>query len=72
MSIRCKNTEPYVDREFASPLKFFVYNKNTGLIVAAAVDRKMADAILAGLDITNIYQDGYAICEMWEAPQSRF
>ena len=71
MSIRCKNTEPYVDREFASPLKFFVYNKNTGLIVAAAVDRKMAQAILSGID-DHDYMDVHDICEIWEAPQSRF
>lgn len=72
MSIRCKVTEPYIERSFAGPLKFFVYNKTDGLIVAAAYDRSMAEAILAGIEITNIYQNEYSICEIWEAPESRF
>lgn len=67
--VKCKNTDPYVQRPLAGPFVWYVYNKTTGYIVAATYDKSMAEAILAGIDITNIYQDDYGICEMWKPPE---
>lgn len=67
--VKCKNTEPYVQRVLAGPLEWLVYNKTTGYIVAATYDRSMAEAIIAGIDITNIYHDSYGITEVWKSPE---
>jgi hypothetical protein len=72
MSIRCKVTEPYIDRALAGPFKWFVYSKNSGHIVASTYDEKMAMTILYGIENSSYYQDEYAITMMWEAPESMF
>jgi len=68
-TIKCKVTEQYISRSLVGEFTWFVYNKRMGNIVAATYDKSMAEAILAGIDITNIYQDDYGICEMWKSPE---
>jgi hypothetical protein len=68
-TIRCKNTEPYVTREFAGNYKWHVYNKKDGLIVASTYNEMMAQTILAGIEDSSYFQDLYGITESWSEPE---
>lgn len=68
-SVKCKVSEPYVERAPAGDFTWYVYNKNSGHIVASTYDRQMAEAILTGIGISDFYHEPYAICEKYRGPE---
>ena len=68
--IKCKTTEPYVERGLVDEFTWLVYNKRSGLIVAATYDETMAKTILLGIQSNPLtYKDDYGITEVWESPE---
>jgi len=65
--IKCKNTNPYIERSQCDKFTWHVYNIVTGSIVASTYDEAMARTILIGIKNNPMtYQCGYAITETWE------
>ena len=67
--IKCKNTEPYVERALVAEFTWLVYNKRSGFIVAATYCENMAYGIIGGLKNSKSYYDEYAVTEVWKAPE---
>ena len=67
--IKCKNTEPYVERPLVGEFTWLVYNRKNGLIVAATYDATMARTILEGINGSAHFKDEYAITEVWKSPE---
>lgn len=67
--IKCKQTEPYVERELCGEFTWLVYNKCTGRIVAATYDATMARTILEGINGSVHYKDYYGITEVYKSPE---
>jgi hypothetical protein len=64
--IKCKNTEPYTTRPLCGEFTWLVYNKTSGLIVAATYSEVMAKVIIDGIKRSPIYSEEYAIAEMYK------
>lgn len=69
LPVKCKNTEPYVERSLCGELTWLVYNKTSGLIVAATYGEVMAQVILEGIKRSPMYSEEYAITEVWKSPE---
>jgi len=69
VSIRCKNTQPYVERSLCSDFTWHVYNVSRGHIVASTYDQQMAETILFAIQECGYYKDEYAITESWKSPE---
>ena len=68
--VKCKNTEPYVERPLCGEFTWLIYNKTTGNIVAATYDETMAKTIVLGVENNPMtYYDKYGITEMWKSPE---
>lgn len=68
--IKCKNTEPYVERLLCAEFTWLIYNKHSGNIVAATYDETMAKTILLGIEKNPMtYLDSYGITEVWKPPE---
>lgn len=68
-SVKCKVSDPYVNRAPVVEFTWFVYNKSNGHIVASTYCKDMANAILFGIDNNPAFIDDYAICELWRGPE---
>lgn len=69
-TIKCKTTQPYVERSLAAgDFTWHVYNANTGNIVASTYDQRMAITILSAIIGCDYYRDEYAITETWKSPE---
>lgn len=69
LPVKCKNTEPYTTRALAGEFTWLVYNRKSGLIVAATYDDKMARTILDGIHSDMDFKDDYGITEVWKSPE---
>lgn len=70
LPVKCKNTEPYVERTLAGEFTWLIYNKRSGQIVAATYDETMAKTIVLGIEKNVMtYYDKYAITEVWKSPE---
>ena len=68
-SVKCKVSDPYVNRAPVAEFTWFIYNKSNGHIVASTYCKDMANAILFGIDNNPAFIDDYAICEQWRGPE---
>lgn len=65
--VKCKNTQPYVERPLVGEFTWLVYNTRSGHIVAATYDETMAKTLLHGIKNNPMtYYDEYAIAEMYK------
>jgi len=68
-SVKCKNSEPYVERTIAKVgLDWYIYNKTSGYIIASTYCRPMAEIILEGIRQNKTLRDEYGICEQYRGP----
>ncbi len=67
--IKCKVTQPYIERSLCGDFTWHVYNAKTGYIVASTYDEGTAETILSAIQESGCYRDEYAITESWKSPE---
>jgi hypothetical protein len=68
-TIKCKPTQPYIERSLSGDFTWHVYNEKTGRIVASTYNEEMAGTILFAILECGYYRDEYAITESWKSPE---